>query len=53
MGQAKNKNALTKERIESGDIYLSSHVNKGECQNCNAVIDKDNDKYCWRCGRKL
>lgn len=48
-----NKNALTQERIDNGDIYFPSCKNKGECQDCGAVIDKGNDNYCWRCGAKL
>ncbi len=51
--EEKNKNALTQERIDNGDIYFPSCKNKGKCQDCGAVIDKDNDNYCWRCGAKL
>ena len=39
-------------RLSSGDIFLKCE-NKKECPNCKAIADGDNDKFCWRCGKKL
>lgn len=48
----KEEIALIKERIENGDIFQHCE-HKGKCKNCGAITDAQNDKYCWKCGKKL
>lgn len=39
-------------RLSNGDIFLNCE-NKKECPRCKAVVDGDNDNFCWRCGINL
>lgn len=27
--------------------------NKGYCKNCSSMVDKENDNFCWHCGKRI